>query len=667
MATGDRPYPGDSLGQVMSAILRDEPRPLTRLRGDLPEGLERIVNRCLEKAPAQRYQSARELREALIELRGATANRRQARPRWVPIAAAIGILAIGGWWLAGSLPDFRTAGVTDQAEAPLKRKIAVLPLRNLGPAEDEFFAAGITEEIITRLATVRGLDLISSGGGSPFEDTDAGLREIGQRLGVDFVLSGSVRWASQGDGSSRVRISPRLTRVVDNVHLWAEAYDRTMEDIFDVQAEIAIKVAEELGAALLEPQRRRLERRPTENQEAYQAYLRGRFAAVSVFCPSIRNRVVYLQRAVEIDPAFLEAWTVLSQAYSAAYAHCPEVSEQDRAGARRALSHAERLDPDSWQVLVAKAQYLTQVEGDYAGALEPLGRASEQIETSEIYFARARAYRRQGLWNEALADFERAKELDPTKGTHERLASVNMWMRNYRKALEHTDRDIERHPTVNNFYLRKAWIYWLWKGDTPEARAVLETLPTNEPSMVIQWGWFWQRVYERSYQAAIDGLEIVPDEPIMEIDIFATPKPLLRGQAYDLMDEPALARAAYQEARELLEAALRESPANTKLRCALAIAYAGSGLETDALRTVEELLTMVPIDKEPYFGQSVLRQVSLVHTMLGDHDAALDGLETLLAMPAAISIPWLRLDPRWASLWDHPRFRELEVQYAIPS
>jgi len=185
--------------------------------------------------------------------------------------------------------------------------------------------------------------------------------------------------------------------------------------------------------------------------------------------------------------------------------------------------------------------------------------------------------------------------------------------------------------------------------------------------MVIQWCWFWQRVYERKYQEAIDGLEIVPDEPIMEIDIYASPKPLLRGQAYDLMGEPELARTAYREAREILEVALRESPANAKLRGALAIANAGSGLEADALRTVEELLAMVPIDKEPYFGQSVLRQVSLVHTMLGNYDAALDGLETLLAMPAAISIPWLRLDPRWTPLWDHPRFRELEVKYAIPS
>ncbi len=666
MATGRWPFPGETIGKVMGAILRDEPTPLSALRSDLPDGLERIVHRCLAKEPAQRYQSARELREALQELKQAPSAGRPAGLNWVALAVVVAVLALGGWWLAGRAPVSRTVGAAGGAELPGERKIAVLPLRNLGPAEDEFFAAGVTEEIITRLATVRGLTLVSSGGRQPFEDTDAGLQEIGEGLGVDFVLSGSVRWARQTDSTSRVRISPRLTRVADNVHLWAEAYDRTMEDIFGLQAEIAIKVADELGATLLEPARQQLEEKPTENPAAYQAYLRGRFGAISVTCPSVRERIEYLRRAVEIDPAFLEAWATLSQAHSSAFAHCPGFPEGDRIEAGKTLSRAQQLDAGSWQVQVAEAQYLTQVERDYRKALEPLERASEQIDTAEIHFARARIYRRQGRWDEALAAFERAAELDPTS-RDKRISSTNMWMRNYAGAIEHYDRELEAAPQANNYYTRKAWIYWLWKGDTPKARATLETLPPTEPSMTIQWAWFWQRVYEGRYREAIEGLDVVPDEPMMEIDIYATPKPLLAAQAYDLMGEQQLARAAYGEAREVLELAVEESPTDAKLLQALAIAYAGLDLEAEARSTIGRALAILPIEKEPYWGSSTLQEACLVRTMLGDHDAALDGLETLLAMPAAISIPWLRLDPRWAPLWDHPRFRQLEANYAISS
>ena len=162
-----------------------------------------------------------------------------------------------------------------------RKMIAVLPLRNVGAAEDEFFAAGITDEILSRLASVRGLGVVSTGGSSPYRD-QVRARAIGQDLGVDYILTGSVRWASGSAGSGRVRISPKLIRVEDETHLWADVYDRSIEDIFEIQSEIALNVVRELNAALLEPERQALEARPTDNPEAYQAYLRGIFAADSV-------------------------------------------------------------------------------------------------------------------------------------------------------------------------------------------------------------------------------------------------------------------------------------------------------------------------------------------------------------------------------------------------
>jgi TolB-like protein len=445
------------------------------------------------------------------------------------IVAALALAA--AWWIARDRPPSALSPERPGIEAQREEKlVAVLPLENLGETEDEYFAAGITDEIMSRLAVVRGLGIISSGSTSRYAGGDALPDAIGKELGAEFVLVGTVRWARQGDGTSRVRISPRLIRVEDNVHLWADVYDRTMEDIFAIQSEIAISVAQELGATLLEPQREALENRPTENQEAYQAYLRGRGAPQDVRCSAIRAQLSYLSRAVSLDPSFMQAWAALSQGHAAAFGHCPERAESDRVASLAALEEASRLAPSSWEVLVARGQYLTQVERDYAQALGPLERASEQIDTAALHFARGRTYRRQGRWDEALAAFQRARELDPLNADR-RTAAVLMWMRHYEEAIEDYNGIIEMAPDFDTPYLRNAWMHWLWKGDTLEARQTLEALPESEPSMVIQWGWFWQRVYEGRYLEAIKGLDLVPDEPLFGIDIFLSPKPLLAAQA----------------------------------------------------------------------------------------------------------------------------------------
>jgi TolB-like protein/Flp pilus assembly protein TadD len=679
MATGGRPFRGDSSASLVSSILKDAPPQVDALRPELPHHLGRIIRRCLEKDPERRYQSVKEVHNELTDLRSEVdsgapnlripavvqAPRRQAR-RWLAFGLAglvvLGTAGYGVWRSFAPGASSRTSGA--RAQAVERKLVAVLPLRNLGPAEDEYFAAGITEEIVSRLATVKDLGLISSGSTARFRDAEAGPKEIGEELGVDFVLSGSIQWARLVDGTSRVKIRPRLIRVEDNVHLWGQAYDRTMEDIFDLQAEIALNVVRELGAALRETDRSQLESRPTTNQEAYQLYLRGRFGAIATDCRTTRGRIPSLERAVELEPGFVQAWTVLAQSYASAYGHCPEHADEDRVGSRRALARAERLAPDSWEVLVAQAQFLTQVERDYERALELLERASEQISTGEILLARARIHRRLGRWGEALEDFRRGMELDPLNVNHvSRLAAVHMWLRNYPEALEAYGQMAELAPDANHPYFRRAWLYWLWSGNTQEARAILEGLPRSEPSMPIQWVWFWQRIYEKRYQDAIDGLDAVPDERMMEIDLFASPKPLLKAQAYELMGRPDLARGFWEAAREILETEVRQAPGNSKVRHALAIAYAGLRRKAEALSTASEALAMVPIDREPYFGQSPLLEAALVHTMMDEHDLALDELETLLSIPSVVSIPWLRLDPRWAPLWELPRFRELEADY----
>jgi TolB-like protein/tRNA A-37 threonylcarbamoyl transferase component Bud32/Flp pilus assembly protein TadD len=674
MVTGTRPFSGNTSGVVFTSIMTEVPTAPSELNPNVSPELERCIMRLLQKECTLRYQTAGDLMAELKLIQVGSGSepavRRAAVPaaaprRWIPALVVAALLALAGtWWVGKEPPQSESTPAESSVVEPSSERtlVAVLPLRNLGQAEDEYFAAGITEEIMSRLATVQGLGIISSGSTSQYEDGEARPEAIGEQLGAEYVLAGTVRWARQEDGTSQVRISPRLIRVNDNVHLWAEVYDRTMEDIFAIQSEIAVSVARELGATLLEPERLALESRPTENLEAYQAYLRGRNVVFGVYCDPIRDGIAYLQRAVALDPTFAQAWATLSQGHAAAFGHCMEQAKTDQAASLEALEEATRLAPDSWEVLLAKGQYLTQVKRDYAQALEPLERASELIDTSPLHFSKGRIYRRQGRWDEALASFQRARELDPMNADS-RTSAVLMWTRHYEEAIEDYDVVIEMAPGFDNSYQRKVMIYWLWKGDTPEARRVLEALPESEPSLLIQWAWFWQRVYEGRYQEAIDGLDLVPDEPIFGIDLFLTPKPLLAAQAYSLMGEPERARAAFEEARLVLETAQEGLPNDPKVRQALAITYAGLGMKAEALAKVFEAEAMAPIEKEPYFGGTTLLQVALVETMVGEYDSALGHLDTLLAMPGVVSIPWLQLDPRWAPLLELPGFQELVEKF----
>ena len=193
------------------------------------------------------------------------------------------------------------------------RRIVVLPFENLGPSEDEYFAAGVTGEIISRLASVRDLRVISRSSAFQYDRAGKTLQQIGRDLDVDHVLEGTVSW-DRSDGASRVRISPELVRVADDTGIWGESYDAPMEDVFKLQTDIAEQVIGALGLVLLAPERASLESRPTENQEAYRAYLRGR--EVLLETPSSELAVQMFERAVELDPAFSEAWAGLSRAHS---------------------------------------------------------------------------------------------------------------------------------------------------------------------------------------------------------------------------------------------------------------------------------------------------------------------------------------------------------------
>jgi TolB-like protein/Flp pilus assembly protein TadD len=472
MASGRLPFRGDSDVESLSATITSEAPPLSEIVGEIPAEAERVVRKALEKDPDSRYQHADDLVADLRNLRrdldsgrasipsgirtgpvsGVTQAPPPARtlPRWVlPVAGGLVVLAAavgGSLWLADRMgPREETDAAAAASASPAyadsdaRKKIVVLPFENLGASEDEFFAAGITEELINKLALVRELGVISRSSAFQYDRAGKNMRQIGDDFGVEYVLEGTVRWARPAGGASQVRISPQLVRISDDTSLWAGTYDRTMDNIFEIQSEIAGEVIDQLGVVLLDSERSAVDSRPTENAEAYQAYLRGRqyLARADQSEADQRLAVRMFERAVKEDPGFALAYAALSRSRSALVHWGHERTDEQRRLARDAAEQALALAPAAPEAHLAMGYYHYWCNKDYGPALEEFAVARKKLpRSSELLVAIAYVERRQGEWDAAVGHLEEAIRLSPTDSTvTQDLAETLMALRRYDEAL----------------------------------------------------------------------------------------------------------------------------------------------------------------------------------------------------------------------------------------
>ena len=542
-----------------------------------------------------------------------------------------------------------------------RNSIAVLPLENLGSAEDEYFAAGMTEEITSLLASVRDLGVVSRTSASQYAKTNKTVRQIGSELGVKYVLEGSVRWARTSDGPGRVRITPQLIRVSDDTHLWADTYDRVLTDIFEIQSDIAQKVVEQLGITLLEKERKVVEKTWTENLEAYHAYLRARyFATRPHFSIDNWKKVVeHAQRAVELDPCFTHAYIELSKAHAKFYFFWYDHSKKRRLMARSAVDRAAALSPDSPEVHLALGLHHLWVHRDPKKALEELARAEEGLPNSgEVIEAKAAVFELQGRWDDALDAYKRAFRLSPRDASLPTAIALASWIiRRYEQAIDACDQALAIAPNEAWPYLTKAFTYWSWKGDTQKSRVALKSVPKDHAWF--PWVWYWQEIFARQYHEAINQLSSTPDEWI-RIKICACPKLLLAAFAYEFMHEPQRALEAYESARAMLEKEVKLYPDDPRYHSSLGIAYAYLGNKENAIKQGKQAVNILPIAKDAFYGIPYVLDLAHIYTIVGEYDAALDQLEYLLSIASWLSASWIAIDPRWDRLRDHPRFQRLK-------
>ena len=675
MLAGEPPFTGPTAQAVIAKRFAGEPTPLRLVRPTVPEAVEQAVRTALAPVPADRFTSVAEFARALAAAGGGPAATpvpgtptrveptvRTPRRRRVPVLATT--LAVGFVLGLGVLFGWLRSHGGDEGGGRGIKRVAVLPFENLGGADDEYFADGLTDAVRGKLAALPNLQVAARASSSQYKRTMKSPQEIGRELGVQYLLTGTVRWDKGTSGQGRVQVSPELVQVSTASTRWQEPFDAALTDVFQVQADVAARVAGALGVALGSGERERLGDRPTANLAAYDLYLRGNdYYARDYERQNFRIARQMLERAVVLDPGFALAWAKLSQVRAAEYWFFYERTEAALAGAKAAADEALRLRPDLPEAHLALGYYWYWGRLDYDRALEELTAAlATRPNDADLIFAIGAVRRRQGNWKEAVANFSRAAELDPRSNvTLFNLGETYWLLRDYPRALKILDDVIALAPDWALAYVLKTQILLASGEPLPKARAVLRTASDRfgfpplaraviqnfniiEPNFVV--------TSDSTFHQAIAALTLpgLPDS----VGYYR-----IKAELHRYSGRPRLERAYLDSARVLLETKARERPDEAAFHAGLGLVYSYLGRADEANREGEAAARLLPVSRDAYKGGSMLAAQALIESRAGRQDAAIDKLERLLSIPSAIARPLLRVDPAWDALRRHPRFPRL--------
>jgi TolB-like protein/Tfp pilus assembly protein PilF len=548
-------------------------------------------------------------------------------------------------------------------------RLVILPFENLGSTEDDYFADGITDAITARLAGIHGLGVISRQSAIQYKKSEKKTQEIAKELRVDYILEGTIQRERQSDSNSRVRIIPQLINASEDTHAWSEIYDDDMSEVFRVQSEVAEQVAQALDITLLEPERRALLARPTENIEAYDYYLRGAdYSQRSLLESDKRIAIQMYEKAIELDPTFAQAYAQLSRVHFLMYWFYYDHSEERLALGKQAVDRALELNPDLPGAYLALGQYYYHGHLDYDRALEQfaIGRKIQPNNSGLLSYI-GYVQRRQDKFEQALANFKKASELNPLSHISAwDVGTTSMYLRKYPEAEQYFDQAISLAPDLSFAYYCKGWLYLCWEGSTEKARAVLEealqSIRSAETPRIFNL-LVNIDLFDGNYQEALDRLslnsqDIDNQDYIDDLEYFI-PNALLYARIYGYMNKKELEKANYESARNILESKIRQRPEHARFHSALGLAYAGLGLKQNAIWEGNLAVEMLPVNKDTFRGPYRVEDLARIYVMVGEFDAAIDRLEYLLDRPGTMSIPLLQLDPAWNPLRDHPRFKKL--------
>jgi TolB-like protein/Tfp pilus assembly protein PilF len=542
------------------------------------------------------------------------------------------------------------------------KSIAVLPFQNLSDEkENAYFADGIQDDILTNLSKIRELKVISRTSVMQYRGNAPNIRDIGKALGVSTVLEGSVRRSG-----NRVRVNVQLIDAETDEHVWANDYDRDLTDVFAIQSDLAHEIANALQAKLSDTEKALIERKPTENGEAYLAFVQAHNLqnAFEDFGKLKQSEQLYA-RAVELDPKFALALARYSQLESWIF-HIFDPTRERRQKARALAEQALQLQPDLPEAHLAMGFSYYYGDNSYDAAQKEFEIARRGLPNeSEVYLALGAIQRRQGKWAESTANFEKAVSLNPKDNLPlQNLVTNYQDLRNFDAANKTVDRGLALDPTAFGLLELKSKLAIFEKGDfsvAEKAFAAVKSMPmTNEQKLKTASARADVFVLERKYQEALREAESLPDDQLALIHSEALCyKYFLIGFARKALQDEAGARAAFLKTKDLLEAQLKESPDAEEMHVQLAKVLAHLGEKDTALAQARRATELRPESKDALGGAEIAAGVAEVHAILGDNDRAIEILDGLLSRPSAVTVQGLKINPIWDPLRNDPRFQAL--------
>jgi serine/threonine protein kinase/Tfp pilus assembly protein PilF len=673
LLTDHPPFAGGTTYETVRLVLETEPRQPRLWNQKIDRELSTICLKCLEKDPKRRYSSALALAEDLEHwlkhepIRAKRSGFFTHSKKWVrrnPSTAALVTLSFAVAIGLGVLVWNRER----KSAVPVPKSVAVLPFENLSHDPDSaYFADGVQEEILTRLASIADLKVISRTSTQRYHSKPRNLGEIAKQLGVANILEGSVQKAAD-----QVRVNVQLVNAQTDSHLWAETYDRKLTDIFGVESEIAKRIAESLQAKLTGHEEEALAVKPTDNTEAYDAYLRG-LAYSQKGGNTAANALgaqKYLREAVRLDPNFALGWALLSYVDARGYRTANlQRTVALREEARQAAETALTLEPNLGEALLAKGSYHYSCLKDYDTAVRTFERARQYLpNSSQIPESLAYVTRRQGQWKQSESYFNEAERLDPRNANLLTQHAVSyIWLRRFPEALRKLDQVLNITPDDVDTLGTMAAIAQA-EGDLARASALLAPLhpnAANSDALEIQ---VYQGILERHPAPIIPRVKEILAKPDPALGYAFGELRFWLGWAQEVAGDHSAAQKSWRQARSELESFLKEQPENVALIEDLALTSMSLGDKDAAFALAEQAMATLPIEKDAISGCRPIEILARVAAQMGEPDRAIAALQKLLSIPSgalavAASEPLtpalLQLDPMFDPLRGDPRFQEL--------
>lgn len=664
MVTGHAPFTGETPRETMLSVLETEPPPIRNYISQIPDELQQIISKTLRKDRTERYQSAHELLEALqslrrrMEFKAELGRSTSARswPRWTrSLTALVLVLLVAA--LALAIPFYWHRN-PPKSSIPDK-SIAVLPFENFSDnKENSYFAAGIEDDVLTSLAQIHDLKVISRTSVMSYQKRGGrNMREISQALGVANVLEGSVRRSG-----NRVLVNVQLIDARNDHHIWAERYDRAVADSIGLQGELATQIATALKAKLAPEEKARLDAKPTSNSEAYVLYLTALGTE-----NDIEAEQLYTQ-ATALDPGFTLAYARASIINSGLSTAMTSDHRARKAKARAQAEEALRLSPTLGEAHMALGLCLYWGEKKYDAALKEFQvAAATSPNNAEIYNHIGGIYRRQARWRDSFASFERALSLDPRNVDILFFAATNhLFVRDWTAATAGYTRALEIAPDLVLPKIGLAYLEVFRNSNPAAGRKILQNIPTDHPDGALALARWDLAMLDRDYAAA----EKVLTDPTWEDPAHAgdAPKTFYQGRTALARGDTESAQRYFAAAAEIGEARVREDPNVAQRHAQLGLIYAYMQKKEDAIRESRRAVELEPETQDAFHGPQFAANLALVYSLLAKEEQAITLIERLLSTPGAvtgsddscsITLADLRLRPVWDALRSDPRFQKI--------